>query len=55
MLVASHMMAELYGVLTTLPVRPRISPDTAVRLVLENVRKIAKIVPLSVSDYEANV
>ncbi len=55
MLVASHTIAELYGVLTTLPVRPRISPDTAVRLILENVRKIAKIVSLSVSDYEATI
>jgi predicted nucleic acid-binding protein len=55
MLVASHTIAELYGVLTTLPIRPRISPDTAVRLILENVRKIAKIVPLSASDYEATI
>ena len=55
MLVASHTIAELYGVLTTLPVRPRITPDTALRLILENVRKIAKVVPLSVSDYEATI
>ena len=55
MLVASHTIAELYGVLTTLPLRPRITPDTALRLILENVRKIAKIVPLSVSDYEATI
>lgn len=55
MLVASHTIAELYGVLTTLPVRPRITPDTALRLILENVRKIAKIVPLSPSDYEATI
>ncbi len=55
MLVASHTIAELYGVLTTLPLRPRITPDTALRLIRENVRKIAKIVPLSVSDYEATI
>lgn len=55
MLVASHTIAELYAVLTTLPVRPRITPDTAHRLILENVRKIAKVVALSVSDYEATV
>jgi predicted nucleic acid-binding protein len=55
MLVASHTLAELYGVLTTLPVRPRITPDTALRLIMENVRKISKIVPLSVSDYEATI
>jgi len=55
MLVASHTIAELYGVLTTLPLRPRLTPDTALRLILTNVRKIAKIVPLSVSDYEATI
>jgi predicted nucleic acid-binding protein len=55
MLVASHTIAELYAVLTTLPVRPRITPDTALRLISENVRNIARIVALSASDYEATV
>ena len=55
MLAASHTIAELYGVLTTLPIRPRITPDTALRLIQENVRKTARIVPLSVSDYEATI
>ena len=50
MLVASHTIAELYAVLTTLPVRPRITPDTALRLILEDVRKIARIVALSASE-----
>ncbi|HEV2064753.1 MAG TPA: PIN domain-containing protein, partial [Thermoanaerobaculia bacterium] len=36
-LVASHTLAELYAVLTTLPVRPRISPEIASRLVQQNV------------------
>ncbi len=55
MLVANHTIAELYAVLTTLPVRPRITPDTALRLILENVRKIARIVALSASEYEATI
>jgi len=55
MLAASHTIAELYAVLTTLPVRPRITPDTAFRLILENVRKIARIVAISISAYEATV
>jgi predicted nucleic acid-binding protein len=55
MLVASHTIAELYAVLTTLPVRPRITPETALRLILENVRRIAKIVALSASDYETTI
>lgn len=45
--VASHTLAELYAVLTTLPVRPRISPAIAWRLVHENVETSAKIVSLS--------
>jgi len=55
MLVASHSIAEFYAVLTTLPVKPRITPETALRLISENVRNIARIVTLSVSDYEATV
>ena len=55
MLVASHTIAELYAVLTTLPVRPRITPDTALRLILENVRKNARIVALSASDYDVTI
>lgn len=35
--VASHTLAELYAVLTTLPVSPRISPGTAWRLIHENI------------------
>lgn len=31
--VATHTLAELYSVLTTLPVQPRISPSGAVRLI----------------------
>ncbi len=54
-LVASHTLAELYAVLTTLPVRPRISPEIASRLVQQNVEGSAKIVPLSASDYRLTV
>jgi predicted nucleic acid-binding protein len=37
--VASHTLAELYAVLTTLPVKPRMLPATAWRLIHENVVK----------------
>lgn len=53
--VASHSLAELYAVLTTLPVRPRISPRTAWRLIHEDVETLATIVPLSKSDYESTI
>jgi predicted nucleic acid-binding protein len=54
-LVASHTLAELYAVLTSLPLRPRISPETARRLVRENVGSCARIVSLSASDYRTTI
>ena len=54
-LVATHTLAELYAVLTTLPVKPRITPLAAWRLVQTNVEVSARIVTLSVSDYKGTV
>lgn len=51
MLVASHTLAELYAVLTTLPVSPRIAPDIAKRLINKNIEATAKIISLSSHDY----
>jgi len=53
--VASHTLAELYAVLTTLPLKPRISPLTAWRLVHDNVETSAKIISLSPSDYKDTI
>jgi predicted nucleic acid-binding protein len=53
--VAAHSVAELYAVLTTLPLRPRISPPTAARLIHDNVQAVAKLVPLSASEYASVV
>lgn len=51
MIISSHTLAELYAVLTTLPVSPRISPDMAWRLINENIEKTATVVPLDTEDY----
>ena len=53
--VASHTLAELYAVLTTLPLKPRISPLTAWRLVHDNIETSAKIISLSPSDYKDTI
>jgi predicted nucleic acid-binding protein len=53
--VASHTLAEMYAVLTTLPVRPRISPGTASRLVFENVARPARVVALTAADYRTTI
>jgi predicted nucleic acid-binding protein len=50
-LVSTHSLAELYSVLTRLPYRPRIQPDDAQRLMIENLRVFDKV-QLDESDYE---
>ena len=51
MAVSAHTLAELYAVLTTLPLIPRISPTAARRLIHDNVESTARIIPLSAQDY----
>lgn len=55
MLIAGHTLAELYAVLTTLPIRPKITPGIAGHLIRSNVEALAKIVSLSPSEYSAVV
>jgi predicted nucleic acid-binding protein len=50
-LVASHTLAELYAVLTTLPISPKITPGIARQLIYINIETISKTVSLSSSDY----
>lgn len=50
-LVASHTLAELYAVLTTLPISPKITPGMAHQMIHHNIETISKIVSLSPSDY----
>lgn len=51
--VATHALAELYAVLTTLPMSPRITPGQAGQLVRRNVSSRMAVVTLDESDYEA--
>jgi predicted nucleic acid-binding protein len=51
--IASHSLAELYAVLTTLPLKPRISTGIAWRLISENITSAAKIVSLSPTEYSS--
>lgn len=53
--LAAHTLAELHATLTTLPVRPRISPQTAERLRDDNLPETTEIVALTVDDYRAVV
>jgi predicted nucleic acid-binding protein len=55
LIIASHTLAELYAVLTSLPVSPRIAPATARRLISDSVLPWAKVISLSASEYEAAI
>jgi predicted nucleic acid-binding protein len=49
--VAAHSLAELYSILTRLPVRPSISPEMAREVITVNVLDICEVVALSAADY----
>jgi predicted nucleic acid-binding protein len=53
LVVCVHSLLESYAVLSTLPLRPRIRPDTARRLVRDNIERTATIVELDLADYRA--
>ena len=52
---ASHTLAELYAILTTLPVQPRIFPQAAAELIKRNVIDTCEVVALSAEGYGALV
>lgn len=55
LVIASHSLAELYAVLSTLPIKPRISASVAWRLIHENIEAVAKIVSLTPAEYSSTV
>jgi predicted nucleic acid-binding protein len=55
LIVSSHTIAELYAVLSTLPVSPRITPGLAWRLIHESVEPVASVISLSSADYFATI
>jgi predicted nucleic acid-binding protein len=55
LVVASHTIAETYAVLSTLPIKPRISPSVAWRLISENIVSISKIVSLTPAEYSFTI
>jgi len=50
--VATHTLAELYAVMTRLPLRPAIPPTVALQLIQENLEGFQTIA-LSAADYRA--
>ena len=50
-LMSAHSIAEVYAALTCLPVRPRIHPLEAVRIVSDNILAHFEVVPIERQDY----
>ena len=46
-----HSIAEMYAVLTRLPVQPRIHPAEAVRIITDNILPHFEAVPIGKKDY----
>jgi len=53
MIVASHTIAELYAVLSTLPIKPRITPLIAGKLINENIEPNSKCISLATGEYKS--
>jgi len=51
LVVSAHSLLEVYSVLTTAPFKPRISPETAKKLIDANIKNIATIHALNTNDY----
>lgn len=49
--IASHSLAEVYGILTSLPISPRIPPGTAFQLINENLVSRNQVIDLRTADY----
>jgi len=52
-IISAHTLAELYSILTRLPIRPRIAPAAARQLIAENLLGTFEIVTLTEADYVA--
>ena len=55
LVVASHTLAELYAVLSTLPLKPRISSSVAWRLIKENIESTSKVISLTPAEYSSTI
>ena len=53
LLLCTHSLAEVLAVLISLPIRPPIKPEVALRLIEENLESIAKTIELDVPNYRS--
>jgi predicted nucleic acid-binding protein len=50
-IVAAHSLAEMYSILTRLPVRPSISPEVAREVITINILDTCEVIALSTADH----
>lgn len=50
--VAAHSLAEVYAILTRLPLQPRIGPQLAQRLIQQNIINVCDIAALTELEYQ---
>ncbi|NES71205.1 MAG: type II toxin-antitoxin system VapC family toxin [Okeania sp. SIO2D1] len=50
-IICTHTLAELYSVLTRLPIKPAVSPKLAQQLIRENLAEF-EVISLSTEDYQ---
>lgn len=50
--ISNHTLAEIFAVLTSIPVKPKISVGMASALLKENILKHAKLISLTAKDYQ---
>ena len=53
LIVASHTLAELYAVLSALPIKPRITPLIVRKLIIENIEPNSKFISLTPGEYKS--
>jgi predicted nucleic acid-binding protein len=53
--VAAHSIAEVYAILTRLPLQPRISPRLAQQLIKQNILDVCEIIALTEGEYHTLV
>lgn len=51
LVLCAHTLAELYSILTSLPMRPRLAPPVVQQILEELIAVAASVIELTVSDY----
>jgi predicted nucleic acid-binding protein len=51
--ISAHGLAEIYSTLTRYPVKPKMPPDKAFQIIIENILSSMTVVTVSAEDYQS--